>query len=256
LQNKPLAGRGIVVTRPREQAAGLAERIEAAGGRALLYAAMEIQDLPDPSAALKAIAGLETFDLAVFVSPTSVRKAFALMAKRPWPPSLRAAGVGAATAAELQAMGVQSIVAPQDRADSEALLGLPELADVARQRIVIFRGEGGREVLAEGLRARGATVEYAACYRRARPETDLRPLVEAWRRGEVDALTVSSSSGLRNFVALLGSAAQAVLEGSPLFVPHARVAEEARLLGATRAVVAGPTNDEMLQALMAYFGRA
>jgi uroporphyrinogen-III synthase len=256
LANKPLAGRGIVVTRPREQAAGLAERIEAAGGRALLYAAIEIQDLPDPSAALAAIARLETFDLAAFVSPTAVRKAFGLMGKRPWPGGLRAAGVGAATAAELQAAGVESIVAPQDRADSEALLDLPELADVAGLRIVIFRGEGGREVLAEGLRARGAIVEYAACYRRARPQTDLRPLVEAWRRRDVDALTVSSSTGLRNFVALLGAAAPAVLEALPLFVPHARVAGEARRLGAARAVVAGPTNEEMLEALVAYFGRA
>jgi uroporphyrinogen-III synthase len=244
------------VTRPREQAAGLAARIESAGGRALLYPAIEIQDLPDASAALEAIARLDAFDLAVFVSPTSVRKAFGLLDKRPWPRSLRAAGVGSATAAELKAAGVQSILAPEDRADSEALLDLPGLADVAGLRIVIFRGEGGREALAEGLRARGAMVEYAACYRRARPETDVHPLIEAGRRGEVDALTVSSSTGLRNFVALLGAAAPALLEASPLFVPHARVAEEGRLLGAGRAMVAGPTNEEMLEALVAYFARS
>jgi uroporphyrinogen-III synthase len=256
LANKPLAGRSIVVTRPREQAGGLAARIEAAGGHALLYPAIEIQDLPDASPALETIGRLEAFDLAVFVSPTSVRKAFGLLGKRTWPSALRAAGVGGATAAELQAAGVQSILAPRERADSEALLAVPELANVAGQRIVIFRGEGGREVLAEALRARGASVEYAACYRRARPDTDLRPLVAAWRQGEVHAVTVSSSSGLRNFVTLLGASAPALVSELPLFVPHARVAEEARRLGSVRPVIAGPTNDEMLEALVAYFGRA
>jgi len=242
-----------VVTRPREQAGGLAARIEAAGGRALVYPAIEIQDLPDARAALEAIARLDSFQLAVFVSPTAVRKAFELMAKRAWPRGLRAAGVGGATRAELEAAGVKSVLAPQERSDSEALLALPELADMAGQRVVIFRGEGGREALAEGLATRGAQVEYAACYRRARPDTDVRPLVAAWGRGEVDAVTVSSSSGLRNLVALLGAPGRALLEAAPLFVPHARVAEEARRLGAASAIVAGPTNEEMLGRLVAYF---
>ena len=241
-----------MVTRPREQASGLAARIEAAGGRALVYPAIEIQDLPDARAALAAIARLESFDLAVFVSPTAVRKAFGLMGKRSWPAGVRAAGVGAATRAALQAAGVASAFAPEERADSEALLELPELGDVKGRRIVVFRGEGGREALASGLQARGASVEYAACYRRARPDTDLAPLAAAWRRGEVHAVTVSSSEGLRNFAELLGPA-RGLLETLPLLVPHERVAEEARRAGVTRVRVAGPTNDEMLEGLVAYF---
>ena len=79
LGNKPLAGRGIVVTRPRDQAAGLAALIEAAGGRALLYPAIEIEDLPDPAAARNVLRDLERLDLAIFVSPTAVRKALSLI---------------------------------------------------------------------------------------------------------------------------------------------------------------------------------
>src|SRR5258705_4826268 len=92
LANKPLAGRGIVVTRPRDQAADLAALIEAAGGRAFLYPAIEIEDLPDPASALRAIGNLEQLDLAIFVSPTAVRKAFELMEKgrTTWPAGLRA----------------------------------------------------------------------------------------------------------------------------------------------------------------------
>jgi uroporphyrinogen-III synthase len=255
LANKPLEGRGIVVTRPREQAAGLAARIEAGGGRALIYPAIEIQDIADPRAALDVIARLDTFDLAVFVSPTAVRKAFGLMGRAAWPARLVAAGVGGATRAELEAAGVKSVLAPEERADSEALLALPQLADVAGRQIVIFRGEGGREALGAGLLARGAHVEYAACYRRTKPATDVQPLLAAWRRGEVHAVTVSSSSGLRNLAALLGAPGRGFIETLPLFVPHERVAEEARRLGAGAVLVAGPMNDEMLAQLVAYFER-
>ena len=67
--------------------------------------------------------------------------------------------------------------------DSEGLLALPELANVAGNRIVIFRGAGGRELLHSMLAARGARVEQIECYRRARPVTDAAGLIEAWRDG-------------------------------------------------------------------------
>ncbi len=167
-----------MVTRPRDQAAGLAALIEAAGGRAFLYPAIEIEELPDPASAVRAIGNLEQLDLAIFVSPTAVRKSFELIKKMraAWPASLRAAAVGQGSRDELQRHGIQSVLAPESGADSEALLVLPELAAVAGKRIVIFRGEGGRELLGDSLAARGAKVEYAACYRRARPRIDVGPL--------------------------------------------------------------------------------
>jgi uroporphyrinogen-III synthase len=256
LANKPLAGRGIVVTRPREHAAALAVLIEAAGGRALLYPAIEIEDLPDPASALRVIGKLGQFDLAVFVSPAAVRKSFELIKKAgvTWPGSLRAAAVGQGSRDELERHGVRGGLAPDSGADSEALLALPELASVAGKRIVIFRGEGGRELLGETLAARGAKVEYVACYRRTRPRTDPGPLLAAWAQRAVHAVTVSSANGLANLVAMLGEPGRGLLAGTPLFVPHPRVAEEARRLGAgTPVVVAGPSDAEMIERLVAYF---
>ena len=80
--------------------------------------------------------------------------------------------------------GATEVIVPSERFDSEALLALPELETVAGKRIAIFRGEEGRELLGDTLRARGASVEYVACYRRVQPPADIRPLLDLWTRNE------------------------------------------------------------------------
>ena len=245
--DRGLAGRGIVVTRPRELAHGLARLIENAGGRAFIFPAIQIDDLPAPAALRR----LEAFDLAVFISPTAVAK---VMQHHPqWPPRLRAAAVGAGTRRELEARGVAAVMAPDSAADSEALLALPELEHMAGKRVVIFRGEGGRALLGNALSARGAAVEYAECYRRTRPRTDAAPLLAAW--SGIHAVTVSSEEGLENLFALLGAPGAARLQAAPMFVGHERVAARARQLGVREAMVAGPADGEMLERLVAYFSR-
>jgi uroporphyrinogen-III synthase len=154
------------------------------------------------------------------------------------------------TRRELERHGVSGALAAEDGADSEALLALPALQQLAGQRIAIFRGEGGRGLLGDTLRARGASVEYVECYRRVRPRSDPAPLVAAWREGKVHAVTVSSAQGLSNLFGLLDAE---LLNSLPLFVPHARVADEARRLGARETIAAGPADDEMLASLVAYF---
>lgn len=229
---KALAGRVILVTRPREQANGLARAIESAGGRAEVFPAIEIQDLPPPPA----LSRLADFDLAIFVSPTAVAKAMAYMGELRTP----AAAVGAGTRRELERYGVRDVTAPSAGADSEALLA--ELRDVAGKRIVILRGAGGRALLGDTLRERGATVEYAECYRRALPQA-------TWQ-GRADAITVSSGEGLANLFRMLDGT---LLRETPLFVPHARIAEAARSRSVREVMVAGPSDEEMVASLMAYF---
>jgi uroporphyrinogen-III synthase len=247
LPSRPLEGRGIVVTRPAAQAQGLAALIERAGGRALVFPAIEIQDLAGPP-----LPPLERFDLAIFVSPTAVERAFRLV--RDWPPRLRYAAIGRGTARELGRRGLAPVLAPERGADSEALLSAAPMHEVKGQRIAIFRGEGGRELLGETLAARGAQVEYLECYRRALPRADSGPLLAAWAQGAIDAVVVSSTQGLQNLLTLLGDAGRPQLFATPLFVPHERVAAQARALGAREVIVAGPGDDEMSARLVAYFG--
>lgn len=256
----PLAGRRIVVTRPRAQAATLAARIREAGGEALVFPALEIRDLEDLKPFLALADRLEEFDLAIFISPNAVHKAMDLLrarrGARPWPARLRVAAIGRRSRRELEQEGFSAVLAPLLRADSEALLALPELADVSGRRVVIFRGAGGRELLGEALAARGAGVEYADCYRRARPDADAEPLLAAWARGAVDAVAVSSAEGLANLSEMLGKPGREWLKKTPLLVPHARVAQAAARLGAREVIVAGPGDAEVVAGLVAYFGRA
>jgi uroporphyrinogen-III synthase len=151
--------------------------------------------------------------------------------------------------------GVAGVIAPTGRFDSEALLALPALANVGGWRVVIFRGDGGRELLGDTLRERGATVDYVECYRRARPNADVEPLLKRWGRGEIDAVTVSSSEGLRNLYDMLGKLGQAWLKRTPLFAPHARIAANARALGCERVIETGPADEGLCAGLVAFLGQ-
>lgn len=252
-----LAGKRIVVTRPSGQAEGLAALIRAAGGEALLHPAIEIRPLADETPFGGFADRLESFDFAIFVSRNAVQRGVELLRKRrggkPWPAHLKVATVGQGSRAALEESGFAGVIAPASQSDSEGLLAMRELAGVRGKRVAILRGDAGRELLGEELARRGAVVEYVACYRRVRPERG--DLARAWARG-VDAVTVSSSEGLGNFLEMLGKDGAAQLARVALFVPHARVAAEAARLGLPKAVVAGPGNAEMAAALVAYFGGA
>src|SRR5205807_638527 len=138
----------------------------------------------------------------------------------------------------------------------EQAQGLAKLVEAAGGRIVILRGEGGRSLLGDTLAARGAQVEYAECYRRVRPQTDSGPLLTAFAKGAVHAVTVSSAEGLENLLEMLGAAGRKHLKKTPLFVPHPRIAAEAKRLGLGEASVGGASDQEMLERLVAYFRHA
>ena len=255
-KSKPLSGKTIVVTRPVHQAEGLAERIRAAGGQALAFPVIEIRDVADPRALCAIIDRLPEFDLAVFISPNAVERAMtAILARRVWPPQLAIAAIGSGSVKELARFGRNEVLAPASRFDSEALLALPQLAQVRGKRVVIFRGEGGRELLGAGLQARGALVEHAECYRRTKPENDPAPLLDAWRQDALSAITVTSSEGLRNLFDLVGAAGRPLLLRTTLFAPHPRIAQAARELGVATVISTESGDAGLVAALVDYFQR-
>ncbi|MBS1190348.1 MAG: uroporphyrinogen-III synthase [Rhodocyclaceae bacterium] len=251
----PLAGKTIVVTRPRAQADALAAAIAAAGGEPLLFPLLEISPADDHRGLDEALARLPDYTLAVFISPNAVDYSLpALLARGPWPAGLVPAAVGQGTVKALAAHGVAGCVAPTRRFDSEALLELPELqADrVAGRRVAIFRGDGGRELLADTLRARGAAVDCITCYRRSAPALGPAPLMAAWRAGRLDAVTVSSSEGLRYLADMLDADGRRFLAATPVLVPHERIADNARALGLDKVVLTAPADAGIIAGLCAY----
>jgi uroporphyrinogen-III synthase len=249
-----LAGKGVVVTRPAHQARELARLITDAGGKPLLFPAIEIRDVADLGPFLKVVDRLDSFDLAVFISPNAIDRALNLIRpRREFPPGLKIAAIGGGSVRALERHGVTGVIAPQGRYDSEALLERSEISGA--RRVVIFRGEGGREHLGDALRARGATVEYAECYSRARPTADPAPLLRTWSGGGVHAVVATSSEGLRNFADMIGEQGRGALARTPVFVPHPRIAEAARGLGVHTAIVTGPGDEGVMTGLAAFFER-
>jgi uroporphyrinogen-III synthase len=252
----PLAGKGIVVTRPAHQSERLVTALTAAGARAIVFPTIDILAPTDPQALNALIDRLDQFDFAVFISPNAARAAMqAIEARRAWPATLRAATIGRGGVRELELHGLVNVIAPA-RFDSEALLEMPQMQSVSGMRVVIFRGEGGRELLGESLRARGAAVEYAACYRRVLAQIGPAPLLAAWARAEIDAVTVTSSEGLRNLCTLIGAEGRDFLQETPLFVPHARIERAARDAALTRVHLTAQGDDGLMAGLAGWFGAA
>lgn len=252
----PLAGRHVVVTRPEAQAGVLAQAIAEAGGLPVRFPVLAISDLEDTAPLLGLADRLEAYDFAVFVSANAIEKALTLiLARRAWPTSVRVAVIGKSSERAIAGFGITDSIAPQERFDSEALLALPPFQDVAGKRVIVFRGDAGRELLGDTLQTRGASVEYVACYRRSSPNLDTRPLMALWEKGQLDAIALSSSEGLRNLCAMLDDAGRRHLAQTPVFVPHRRIAEEAERLGLARVVATRPGDDGLMAGLNEFFER-
>ena len=248
-----LAGLHILVTRPAGQAQGLMDKLAALGARPLHFAAVEIVE-PHDIAGLKAVvADLAAFDWAIFISPNAVTRAFNLMQGwgQAWPPKVRMAAIGRGSARELQRLGFRDILVPDGRFDSESLLSMSPLQDMQDQRVVVFRGEGGRELLGDTLAARGARVRYAECYRRAAPSADISGLLRAWARHGLDAVIVTSVEGLHHLYDALGQVGRQWLTKTPLVVVGTRQRDACRALGLQGPlIVAAGADDETLIAAL------
>jgi uroporphyrinogen-III synthase len=256
MSTQPLQGLRVLVTRPAHQAAHLCELIRAAGGEPISLPVLAIEPPRDPAAARALIMRLNEFDLAVFVSANAAERGLALIREHgPLPAHIKVAAVGERTAAILVQAGAPVHITAPPPFDSEALLTCPELRAVAARRIVIFRGEGGREWLAETLRQRGAEVSYAEVYRRVVPQADLAGVVD--RAGEIAVVVVTSRDGLRNLTGLAEAAGRRDwLLSRQLAVISERVAQQAAALGfAQPALVAPRASDPGLVAAIAAWRR-
>ncbi|WP_394560261.1 uroporphyrinogen-III synthase [Aquipseudomonas alcaligenes] len=238
-----MTGWRLLLTRPAAECAALAATLAEAGVFSSSLPLLETEALAETPAQRATIIDLQRYCAVIVVSKPAARLGLDLLARhRAQPPvGPRWFSVGAATAQVLdqylQPHGLQASC-PSLGDDSEALLALAELDQALRvpnPRVLIMRGEGGRELIAETLRQRGAAVDYLELYRRVHPQYPAGTLQRLVAAERINALLVSSAQGLDN-LRQLAADAWAELARLPLLVPSPRVAELARAAGARQVI--------------------
>lgn len=225
----------VLLTRPAEESATLAATLSEAGIFSSSLPLLDIEPLPITPERQAVLRDLGRYCAVIVVSKPAARLALQQL-DQAWP-HLRWFSVGAATAQVLADRGLD-VHYPQTGDDSEALLQLPALREaIARPdaRVLILRGEGGRELLAERLREQGASVDYLELYRRFLPAYDSGVLTQRIQLERLNGLVVSSGQGFLHLQALAGPDWPQVAQ-MPLFVPSPRVYEMARAAGAEKVV--------------------
>jgi len=228
----------LLLTRPEADCAALAQTLAAAGIASSSLPLLAIEPLPRSDAHIRQLAALAGCQAIIVVSKPAAR----LLLERLHEAGIQAPprgwfSVGEATAAVLQAAGLQ-VTYPALGDDSEALLALPALRQAiagARAQVMIVRGVGGRELLAERLAEQGASVDYLELYRRCLPGYPSGTLVRRIQAERLNGLVVSSGQGLEHLQQMAGADWPQVASLT-LFVPSARVAEHARAAGAQQVV--------------------
>lgn len=213
--NGPLFGKRIVVTRAREQASALSERLRAAGAQPIEYPVIAFAPPEDWTPLDRALRSIEQYDWVIFTSVNGVKYVLDRMREHGIDPQRlgdrKLAAIGPATAAELERAGLQAQFVPTEFV-AEAVLD--QIGDVSGQRILLPRADIARELLADGLEAKGATVDNVVAYRtvlgtgngetwRGGDKETGDQVVALLRAGQIDAVTFTSSSTVKNFFARL-----------------------------------------------------
>lgn len=254
MAEQPLQGQRVLVTRPVHQAQGQIRQLEALGAEPVALPLLEIApiDETEPAAfqTIKSrILELDLYAGVIFVSPNAARLG-ADWIDQYWPQlplGVHWLAVGAATADALEQAGIPASHVPGGH-DSEALLRARVLQNVADQRYLILRGTGGRELLAETLRARGARVDYADLYRRRCPHYPSAVIQSTIFKPRLSAILITSGQALEHLLELAG--ASPVLFDTLIVVPSQRVASLARARGCNRIRIAdGPDDRSMIRAI-------
>ena len=227
----------MLVTRPQEQAAALCRLLAAEGATAFRLPAIEIVPSADRHELKSRLGAIESFDLVIFVSANAVRFGAALLGTEH---AGALAAVGPATHQALRAAGFRVSVVPERGFDSESLLAHPALLSVQNRRVLLIKGSGGRDLLADELAKRGAALQIAEVYqrRRAAPSAaDLGLLEREFAAGAIHVITATSLEVGESLLALASPALRAAWDRVHWLVPSERVAAGLRQQGLNAPVL-------------------
>ncbi|SIS86460.1 uroporphyrinogen-III synthase [Neptunomonas antarctica] len=254
-----LQGQRILVTRPQHQATQQIQLLESCGAQALHLPALEIRPIAEEDsryAALRSqIMNLDMYGIIICISPNAAHFAIDWIDQY-WPQlpeGIQWYAIGHKTS---QVLNDYDIPATYSTAgfDSEAMLTMPDLQGIKDKKILILRGTGGRNELADTLSARGAEVEYANLYDRTCPKYDDTHIKSTIYNFPLSSILITSGEALNNFVTVAQGSQQQFstdsLHSICLVVPSERIAAQARQVGFSRITVAqGPDDLSMVTAL-------
>lgn len=245
----------IWLTRPAQQAEALKTALIQRGADILHIPMLEIEALAWNEDLKTRILNFDLYDMAFFISTNAAKLGMECI-NNYWPqyPShIKNFALGPSTAAVLQDYD-QLVTYPTKAMSSEAVLALPELNEEAllNKKVLIFRGLGGRELLAEGLRGKGAAVDYLAMYRRKIPQYSAEHLENSLSSMPPDAVVISSAEALENFASLFAGVFWPDFLKITLFVSSARIQGLAADLGFERIIAMPGANDEAIISSLAH----
>lgn len=236
---KPLAGRRVLVTRPREQAAELSDALSALGAEVLLAPLIRIVPPADPEPLRRAASDIGSFDWVVLTSSNAARSlADALSASRAnrSPGTVRFCAIGSATAAELRTLGLDADLVAEESTAEGIVAALTGAGPVRGLRVLVPAADIGRDYVARTLATLGADVTEVVAYRTIAADTVPDDVRQALAAGLVDLVIFTSGSAVRAFAAILGADLPAVLQRTAVAVIGPTTANAALELGMPVAV--------------------
>lgn len=241
-----LAGQVILNTRPARQQAGLAALLEADGARVLPFPAIEISAVEATPFHLALARTVADYDILIFISRNAVDGAFRFLGEAPLPATLQLGVIGSATREAVRhRIGEQGgRLIESEPFNSEALLAAAALQQVDGKRILIFRGQAGRNLLGDELGRRGARVDYCEVYRRELPALDTDGFNRLTAAQFPTLAILTSNEGMHNLLRLVDTKAAARLCGIPWLLISERMRESALKLGHNAPIIiAGSASD-------------
>lgn len=246
--NDSLQGLRVLNTRPQEQATHLSQAIQAAGGVAIELPALAIQPTQDWLALLP---DLQTVHQSIFVSANAVKLCFEQLqhAKIQWPSTIEVIAIGQGSAALLRQFKIHVHTIPKSP-DSEHLLALPNLQQPQQQKILLFKGKGGRPLIEESLLQRGAELVTVEVYQRVLPKINPQFVKSIWRDDLVDIILLTSEQSMHHLFQLFPKDAYSWLRNKTCLVISERLAQSASSLGIKHIIRTPP--EGIMNALFDY----
>ncbi len=205
---KPLFGKGVVITRPERQTDDLARLLEAQGASPIAFPTISIVPPHDWSEVDSAIDQLESYHWLIFTSANGVHFFFQRLQDKCRDirdlKGIKICCIGPATARQIEDRGIKVDLVPKEYI-AEGILESFALLDLSGKKILIPRAAVARDILPEGLKKQGATVDVAATYQTVKSGRKKEELIKSIDAGEVDIITFTSSSTVNNFVEIMGA---------------------------------------------------